>query len=136
MNEKVKDFIKEFLRYTIVGGSAFIIDFGAMCIFQELVFKGQHVYIAVFIGYILGLIYNFILSNSYVFKNGFEKIKGKEILSFIIFGIIGLIGLVLTELLMYLFINIIAMWYIFAKIISAGIVLFWNYLARKMIIYR
>lgn len=136
MSDKAKDFIKEFLRYTVVGGSAFILDFGTMCLFKELVFRGEHLFFAVFIGYLIGLVYNFLLSNWYVFKNGFEKIKGKEIMSFIIFAVIGIIGLGLTEILMYLFVNMMALWYIFAKIISAGIVLFWNYIARKVILYR
>ena len=136
MSSKLIDFIKEFMRYVVVGGSAFILDFGTMCLFKEIVFRGEHLFIAVFIGYLIGLIYNFLLSNWYVFKNGFEKIKGKEITSFIIFAIIGIVGLGLTEVLMYLFVNILALWYIFAKILSAGIVLFWNYIARKLIIYR
>ena len=136
MKQKAVDFVQEFMRYILVGGSAFVIDFSTMCIFQEFVFKGHHVFIAVFIGYMLGLVYNFMLSNWYVFKDGFKKIQGKEITSFIITAIIGLIGLGMTEALMYLFVNIIAIWYIFAKILAAGIVLFWNYLARKIIIYR
>ena len=136
ISNKLYDCLKEFLRYIVVGGSAFVLDFVTMCIFKELVFKGEHLFIAVFIGYLVGLIYNFLLSNWYVFKNGFEKIKGKEITSFIIFAVIGIIGLGLTEILMYLFVNILALWYIFAKILSAGIVLFWNYIARKLIIYK
>ena len=136
MSDKLNDFIKEFLRYVVVGGSAFVLDFGAMCLFKELIFKGEHLFIAVFIGYLVGLIYNFLLSNWYVFKNGFEKIKGKELTSFIIFAIIGVIGLGLTEALMYLFVNIMSLWYIFAKILAAGIVLFWNYIARKIILYK
>ncbi len=136
MSDKLKNLIKEFFRYTLVGGSAFILDFGTMCLFKELIFNGEHLFIAVFMGYLVGLVYNFLLSNWYVFQNGFEKIKGKEIQSFIIFAVIGIIGLGLTEILMYLFVNIIALWYVFAKIIAAGIVLFWNYIARKIIIYK
>ena len=136
MYYKIIEAIKEFMRYIVVGGSAFVLDFGTMCLFKEFIFKGEHLFIAVFIGYIVGLVYNFLLSNWYVFKNGFEKIKGKEIRSFIIFALIGIVGLGLTEVLMYLFVNILTIWYIFAKILSAGIVLFWNYLARKLIIYK
>ena len=134
--DKIKNFAAEFFRYILVGGSSFIIDFCTMYCFQEFVFKGKHVFIAVFIGYMVGLIYNFLLSCGYVFKDGFKKIKGKEITSFIIFALIGIIGLGLTEALMYLFVNILAINYLFAKMISAGIVLFWNYLARKFIVYR
>ena len=136
MSDKYKNLAFEFMRYLIVGGSAFLVDFTVMFIFQEFVFTGQHVFIAVFLGYIVGLIYNFLLSSGFVFKDGFKKIKGKEFSSFVIFAIIGTIGLGLTELLMYIFVNILAMYYVFAKIISAAIVMFWNYIARKVIIYK
>lgn len=135
MSDKI-DFLKEFIRYVFVGGTAFILDFGTMCIFKELIFAGEHLFIAVFLGYLVGLTYNFLFSNWYVFKNGFEKIKGKEITAFIICAVIGLVGLILTEALMYLFVNLLSIWYVFAKMIAAGIVLFWNYLARKIILYR
>ncbi len=134
--DRYKSLFFEFMRYVIVGGSAFGVDFATMCIFQEFIFKGEHVFIAVFIGYTVGLIYNFLLSCGFVFKDGFKKIEGKELQSFIIFTVIGLIGLLLTEVLMYLFVNIIAMKYMFGKIISGGIVMFWNYIARKVIIYK
>lgn len=134
--KKYKNLIFEFMRYIVVGGTAFIVDFAVMYGFQEFVFKGEHVFIAVFLGYTVGLIYNFLLSCGYVFKDGFKKIEGKELSSFIIFTVIGLIGLVLTEFLMFLFVNVLAMRYTFGKIISAGIVMFWNYIARKITIYK
>ena len=134
--ENPKNLIAEFSRYILVGGSSFVIDFATMYIFQEFIFKGSHVFIAVFIGYMVGLIYNFFLSSGYVFKNGFEKIKGKEIQSFIIVAIIGLIGLGITEVLMYLFVNILMLHYLIGKVLSGGIVLFWNYLGRKIIVYK
>ena len=133
---KHKSLIMEMLRFALVGGTAFLLDFSVMYVFQEYVFRGEHVFIAVFLGYTVGLIYNFLLSSGYVFKNGFQKIKGKEISSFVIFTIIGLVGLLLTDILMFIFINILAIKYTVAKKISAGIVMFWNYLARKIIIYK
>lgn len=135
-NKKTTDLFWEFFRYVLVGGSAFVLDFATMYIFQEYIFDGKHLYLAVFIGYIVGLIYNFLLSCGFVFKDGFEKIKGKEFYSFIIFTIIGTVGLGLTEALMFLFVNIMTIHYTIAKIISAGIVMFWNYIARKLIIYK
>ena len=136
MPEKYKSLMFEFMRYILVGGSAFLIDFGTLWIFKEFIFLGKHLFIATFIGYMVGLIYNFILSSGFVFKDGFKKIKHKEIQSFIIFTSIGLIGLGLTEVLMYLFVNIVALYYLFAKIITGAIVVFWNYIARKVIIYK
>lgn len=126
----------EFSRYIIVGGSAFVLDFLIMYLCNEFVFKGEFLYISVFLGYVIGLIYNFLLSCAYVFKDGFKKIKNKEIQCFIIFTIIGIIGLGLTEILMFLFVDLADINYMISKIITGVIVVFWNYLARKIIIFK
>ena len=112
----MKKNILEFLRYVLIGGSAFLIDIALMYIFKEFIFQGKFLYLAVFIGYMVGLIYNFFFSCKFVFENGFNKIKNKEIQSFIIFTIIGIIGLLLTELLMKLFVDIIGIYYVLSKI--------------------
>lgn len=132
----MKKNIFEFLRYILIGGTAFLIDIGIMFLFKEYIFQGKYLYLSVFIGYMAGLIYNFYFSCKFVFENGFNKIKNKEFQSFIIFTIIGIIGLLLTELLMKIFVDIIGIYYILSKILTGGIVMFWNYIARKVIIFK
>ena len=126
----------EFCRYILVGGSAFLIDFGLFHLFDSYIFAGKYLYLSVFIGYFVGLIYNFLLSCKYVFENGFAKIKDKEIQSFIIFAIIGIIGLFLTELLMHIFVKMCHYNSDISRIVTSAIVLFWNYFARKVIIFK
>lgn len=133
MNKKI--FI-EFFKYIIVGGTSFLIDIGIMYIAKEYIFQGKYLYLSVFLGYMAGLIYNFFFSCKYVFEDGFGKIKNKEVSSFIIFTIIGIIGLGLTEILMKLFVDILGIYYVISKIITGGLVLFWNYIARKIIIFK
>lgn len=128
--------VLEFLRYVLIGGSAFLIDIGTMFIFKEFVFHGKLLYLAVFLGYMAGLVYNFYFSCKFVFENGFDKIKNKEFRSFIIFTIIGVIGLVLTELLMKIFVQYMGIYYVISKILTGAIVMFWNYIARKIIIFK
>jgi len=135
-NNKYYKLFLEFCRYILVGGSAFLIDFGLFHLFDTYIFAGKYLYLSVFIGYFVGLIYNFLLSCKYVFENGFDKIKDKEIKSFIVFTIIGLIGLVLTELFMHLFVKICHFDSDISRIITSAIVLFWNYIARKVIIFK
>lgn len=134
--EEKKDLLFEFFRYILIGGSSFVIDFLTMIVFNEFVFRGEHLYISVFMGYMLGLIFNFVLSCSYVFKNGFQKIKNKEFQCFMIFVIIGTIGLGFTEVLMYFFVSLLSVNYLLSKAITSIIVLFWNYIARKVIIFK
>ena len=96
----------------------------------------QFLYLAVFLGYMTGLVYNFYFSCKYVFENGFNKIKDREIKSFVIFTIIGIIGLGLTELLMRVFVEFAGIYYVVSKVLTGIIVTFWHYIARKIIIFK
>ena len=133
---KYKDTITEFLRYVLIGGTAFVIDFLVLAIFNEFIFNEKYLYLSVFIGYLAGLVFNFFFSCSYVFKDGFKKIKNNEIKCFAIFAIIGILGLGLTELFMCLFVNLLLINYLISKILTGALVMFWNYIARKLIIFK
>ena len=135
-NSKYYKLFLEFCRYILVGGSAFLIDFGLFHLFDTYIFSGKYLYLSVFIGYFVGLVYNFLLSCKYVFENGFSKIKHKEVQSFIIFTIIGIIGLLLTEIIMHVFVKVCHFNSDISRIITSAIVLFWNYYARKVIIFK
>ena len=88
-------------------------------------------------GFSAGLIFNFILSFAFVFKTIDEHAKQNRRRSFIIFLIIGLTGLLITELLMLLGITIFGPnWYLIVKVFISGIVLMWNYIMRKIFIFK
>lgn len=133
---KYKTTIAEFFRYVLIGGTAFVIDFLVLAIFNEFIFNEKYLYLSVFIGYLAGLVFNFFFSCGYVFKDGFKKIKNNEFKCFTIFAIIGIFGLGLTELLMHIFVSIFILDYMLSKILTGGIVMFWNYIARKVIIFK
>jgi len=128
----------EFMRYAVVGGIAFLADFGTLVGTKELLFKDwpSGVYVATVFGFIIGLIVNYWLSLIFVFTAKKDQGKGRNIGAFIIFGIIGIIGLGLTELGMYIGIELLAWNYMLVKIFVTGAVLVWNYLGRKIIIFR
>lgn len=134
-----KTYILEFMRYVIVGGSAFIIDLFLLYIFKSYILDDlgtTGIYISTAIGFIGGLIYNYALSIVFVFENAKKNNKGKSLGSFIIFSIIGIIGLGMTEFGMYVGLEIIEINYLIVKIFVTGIVLFWNYVARKILIFK
>lgn len=137
---KLWELRKEFLRYLLVGGTAFIIDASILFITKRYIFDDlgkSGVLISTALGFIVGLIFNYILSILFVFEKSKEKVKGKQIKAFTIFAIIGVIGLLLTELGMYAGIELFGEnAYIFIKIFVAGVVLIWNYTARKITIFR
>lgn len=137
--EKLKPLIKEFGRYLIVGGTAFLVDFSTLYLLKTYVFAHMGdtgVYLATGIAFIVGLIYNYILSLVWVFKSAKERNKGKTLGAFLIFAIIGVIGLALTEGGMYVGYDLLHIDPMVVKIFVAAVVLIWNYAARKLLIFK
>lgn len=84
--------------------------------------------------FIIGLLVNFILSKCLVFKG--SETNSSTGTEFMVFLITGIIGLALTELLMYLFTEQLSCYFMVSKVIAAALVLIWNFAARKVILYR
>ena len=128
--EKTNNTLIQLFRYTFVGGTAFLVDFGLLAFLTE--FFDLHYLISTSCGFLGGLIVNYIISILWVFTD--SKIKNKKI-EFLIFTVIGIIGLLLTELFMYLFTDIAEIHYLISKIITTIIVYLWNFLGRKYILF-
>lgn len=133
----MKTLLFEFLRYQIVGGIAFLADFGTLVAVQELFLKSYSwgVYLATVFGFVVGLIVNYVLSLKFVFTQKKDQGKGRSIGAFIVFGIIGLLGLVWTELGMWVGVELLKWNYMIVKVLVTGAVLVWNYLGRKILIF-
>ncbi len=116
---------KSFYKYFFVALAGLIIDFGTLVFVKEIL--GLNYLIAACAGFLAGLTVNYLLSNKFVFKD--PKISSKSI-NFVLFGIIGLVGLGLLNLLMWLQVDKIGINYIFAKVSATVFVYIWNYVAR------
>ncbi|MDR3598284.1 GtrA family protein [Clostridium sp.] len=136
MNKKV--IFNEFIRYIFVGGTAFLIDILTLYFFKTKVFwrlGDIGIYISTALGFLAGLIFNYIFSLTFVFKSAKEQKKRRNMFSFFLFVIIGVMGLFLTEAGMYAGVDFFNINYLLTKIIVAIIVLIWNYAARKIFIF-
>ncbi len=127
----------EFLRYCTVGGIAFLADFGALVLAQELFLKefAIGVYVATALGFVVGLSVNYTLSLWFVFVQEEYGRKGRNVGTFIVFGVIGLVGLLWTELGMWIGVECLEWNYMIVKVLVTGAVLGWNYLVRKILIF-
>lgn len=124
----------KFFRYAFVGGIAFVVDYLFFTIFSIILGDGNiSLNVSTVAGFIGGLITNFGLSKKLVFT---EDARVNNKLEFIAYGIIGIIGCILNVLMMNVFVNLFTVNKYIAKIIVALIVLVYNYLARKIILYR
>ena len=121
----------QMFRYLFVGGAAFIVDFLSLFILTE--FFGIYYLISAAIAFILGLIANYILSISWVFN---KRKLNKRHIEFGVFALIGIVGLGLNEVFIWFFTQDLQIYYLVSKILAAVIILFWNFFARKLVLFR
>ena len=121
----------EFFRYFFVAVVALSTDF--ILLFVLTHFLNVHYLLSAVISYLAGMFVNYMLSIVWVFGKRRVKDPRKE---FIIFVTIGIIGLGVNEFLMWLFTDLLLLYYMVSRIISAGIGYVWKYIARKIILFR
>ena len=121
----------QLFRYGFVGGLAFLVDYGTLVLLTES--AGLHYLLAATISFILGLITNYLLSITWVFNQ--HKLNNRWV-EFLLFAFIGVVGLGLNDAIMFLCTERCGIHYTLSKIIATAIVFFWNFLARKLILFK
>ncbi|MDD5769716.1 MAG: GtrA family protein [Candidatus Gracilibacteria bacterium] len=121
-------FIKKnivFIKYSIVGVSSTLVDLVFLYIFVDI-FK-INLYFGVVFSFLLAVINGFILNKIWTFQNKSNKYKRQ----FAKFLLVSIIGLFLTLILMYIFVDFLNVYYLFSKVFTSIIVLFWNYFGNR-----
>ena len=118
-------------RYGIAGLTAAAVDTGMLALLTEL-FGERLLLLWTAIAFALGLATTYILSIKWVFSNRTMN-QAAELTIFII---IGLVGLGLTELLVWVFAIKLDWHYLLAKITAATTVFIWNFTAKKLLLFR
>ncbi len=124
----------QFFRYGIVGGIAFVVDFGILWALTE--FAGLHYLLSATAGFVAGLIVNYLISVRWVFTaSAAQRAKSAKLrrIEFICYAIIGVIGLGLNSLILWLSTDILGIYYLGSKLISTALVFIWNFLARRVL---
>ena len=121
----------QLLRYGFVGGVAFVADYGTL--FALTHYAGIHYLLSAGIAFCIGLTVNYLLSISWVFN---KNRSAKPWIEFLVFALIGVVGLGLNELIMYVATDGIGLHYMLSKLISTFLVFCWNFFARKLIIFK
>jgi putative flippase GtrA len=123
---KLSKTLRQLVNYFWVAGIGFVVDFGTLYVSTEYL-KLPYL-ISAMLGFVLGLICNFFLSERFVFENALIK---SSYLRFALFGLIGLIGLGILEFLMWAQVEFLKVQYLVAKLLATAIVYAWNFVARK-----
>ena len=148
----------EIFRFLLVGGGATVVDYLVFWVFDGLLFAplssgGVGIFfltISTALGFCAGLIVNWLLSVQFVFRAVKDKAEARSKKSFAVFTLIGVIGLVITELGVLLLVAILPEISLFgsaelmntawkkwiAKAVMTAIVLIWNYVGRKLFVFR
>lgn len=121
----------QLFRYLFVGGLAFVVDYGLLFVLTE--YAGLHYLASATIAFIAGLTVNYFLSTSWIFRSG-AVIKNK-VGEFVVFALIGVVGLVLTNVLLFLFTDVCGIHYMVSKLITTALVMLWNFFGRKLILF-
>ena len=122
-----KQLFIQIFRFVIVGGLAFIIDYITLIFFKEII--GLSLLSSAAIAFITSVIFNYIMSIKWVFDVDEEKYVKKN---FIIFIVLSIIGLAITELIMYIGSDKLSINYLIVKIFATAIVMVFNFITRKI----
>ncbi len=86
---------------------------------------------AIIIAFSISVIYNFYASVKWVFDVDNEK--NKKVI-FVEFIVLAIVGLVISELLLYLFIDKLNIHKMISKILATVIVMIFNFVTRKIML--
>lgn len=119
--------IVQMLKFSVVGITAFLIDYVLLWVFTE--FVGFDYTVSNILSYTIGTIYNYVLSVRWVFS---VRSKHSQRVIFIVFVVLSLIGLGLNQLLLVVLVELGGWGYMLAKLVASIIVSIYNYVTRKI----
>lgn len=128
----MKKLIIQFMKFGVVGGIAFVVDYAIMVFLTEI-FHIPYL-VSSCVSFCVSVVVNYLLSMRYVFVSRDDIKKQTEFIGFIILSVIGL-GI--NQLVMFLVADVwlgdkIKRAYLIAKFIATFVVMIWNFISRKI----
>lgn len=120
--------LNQILKFGLVGGTAFVIDYVLLYVCTE--FLHIHYLISSIISFTVSVIFNYILSIKWVF----DVKKKQDVKDFVIFIILSVIGLGINSLIMYIMVEKFEVYYMLSKIVSTAVVMVYNFITRKIFV--
>ncbi len=120
----------QLLRYFVVGGTAFAVDFGLLWLLTES--AGLHYVLSAALAFTAGLTVNYALSVIWVFNRHALRSRAAE---FALFAVIGVVGLGLNEAILWGLTEWAGVHYLASKTVAAAVVFAWNFTARKYMLF-
>ena len=127
---KTEDTFIQGFRYLFAGGAGFSADLLVLFILTHY-FDVYYIFSAM-ASFTVGITITYIISVKWVFGRRSAYRRRKE---FAIFALIGVIGLFITLASMWLLTDMLHIYYLVSKIMATVLVYFWNFLARKKLLF-
>ncbi len=122
----MKKLILQLIKFGIVGVIALIIDVGLLMLLKE--FFNMDVLVASGISFTVSVTVNYILSMRFVF----ESSGNSKLNEFAIFVLLSIGGLLLNQVIMWLGVTVLSIYYLWVKIFALVFVPIYNFITRKI----
>jgi len=127
----MKKLMEQIMRFGIVGVIAFVIDYTVLLLLTEV--AGIHYLISSAVAFLVSVIFNYILSITFVFETDKSKSKGAQ---FSLFAVMSAGGLGINQLMMWLLSDIMFIPYQLSKFLATAVVMVYNFVTRKLFLER
>ena len=128
----MKNLFSQLIKFGLVGGIAFLIDYGIMVFLTE-VFKIPSL-ISAAISFTVSVIFNYISSVKWVFD--VDKEKNSKTKELVVFILLSIVGLGINELIMWIMDKEFGIYYMISKIVATIVVMCYNFITRKLFLER
>ncbi len=126
-NKKNTSLWQQIVRFAVVGGSAFVIDYGIMVLLTEAF--GVNYFISSAVSFSVSVIFNYLLSVHWVFNVTDDRSQTQD---FMVFIILSVIGLGINQFIMWVAVDKLHIFYMLSKIGATGVVMVYNFITRKV----
>lgn len=118
------------MQYTFVGGIAFLADFSVLVALTSLF--GLHYLVSATVGFSIGVLVSYRLCVSWVFD--YRAVDNRAV-ELSVFSLIGVVGLIINNLTMYLLTEFVDLVYMQSKLFAAAFVLAFNFTTRRWLLF-
>lgn len=129
-------FLRQFIKFSVVGASGSVVDFGTLVTLKELL--AFNLYVANTISFTAAVCNNFLWNSLWTFRGAYTGRKRRRFLPFVL---VSIMGLGLNQSILFIFheytgLEAYQYGYLVAKAIATIVVMAWNFLANKFWTFR
>ncbi len=127
----MKETARQLAKSVVVSQAAFWLDFGLLALLTEV--AGLYYLASAACSFLAGTTLSYTVSVRWVFEVRRFRSRSLEYATFVL---VGALGLAANEGLLWALTEGLHLHYLVAKLLAGGVVFFWNFAARKWILFR